>query len=583
MSSRELALSIPHICDDIVSHLSSKDIFNCTSVSREFHQLFSPYTWRRVVITGPGLYNSLRDIVRASDGNALVKNQHRVQVLASNQDELWDLFVECIDSPLETSAGSADVPISRYTLCAPFTNLVNLQAAPSTVEDRVSRTNPDFVNQVYGLVEHLPCLHTLCLGKFYSSDNMHIPQLAKIIRGHHSLKALVLCVDVFLLSLYRKLLWSCWNLEKLQVTARFYSVDKPDMAEESRLSEEEEQELDRWIAKNRPEVCAAAMEDKVNDDNDDTKTPFHLKEFTLYSDPSNGELGVTAPFLRRCRWLKKLRPPHMDAEDLLGVPGNDVRAVWRDLEHLDLRNLKRNWEVVSLSAIAMLICLGNELKSLVLAPNQNEYSGTAMSTQRMELVLLWHIESLVDLRLEGCSQFTSADLQFVLSSCPNLRSLIALTGISSDVQSADVRIEDPILQSCDVESADDWVCHGLQRLRIRIRNGNMSTAEYRRERAGIPRAIFRRIQRLEKLSDLQLCLVKPTWEDSGLPEESEDFPAWESSVETCGTQNLNDALEAFNSLKDLDGVWLQDLKDYVKLSGSDQRQDGVGEAKVGTF
>ncbi|KAG0342192.1 hypothetical protein BG000_006326 [Podila horticola] len=488
-----------------------------------------------------------------------------VQVLASNQDELWDLFVKRIDSPSETSAGSADIPISRYTLRVPFTNLVDLQAAPSTLEDRVSRTNPDFVNQVYGLVEYLPSLHTLCLGEFYSSDNMHIPLLARIIRGHRSLKTLVLRVDVFLLSLYRKLLWACWNLEKLQVTARFYSVDKPDMAEESRLSEEEEQELDRWIAENRPEICTAAMESEVNDDNEDTKIPFHLKEFTLYSDPSNGELGVTSPFLRRCRWLKQLRPPHMDAEDLLSVSGGDVRAVWRELEHLDLRNLNRNWEVVSLSAISMLFCLGNELRSLILAPNQNEYSGTALSTQRLASVLLWHVQSLVHLRLEGCSQFTGADLQSVLSSCPNLRSLEALTGLSNDPQPAGVRIEDPILQSCDVETADEWVCHGLQRMRIRIGNGDMSTAEYRQKRAGIPRAIFCRIQRLEKLRDLQLCLAKPIWEDSGLSGESEDIAAWESSVEMCGTQNLNDALEVFNSLKDLEGVWLRDLKDYVKL------------------
>ncbi|KAG0038653.1 hypothetical protein BGZ82_011306 [Podila clonocystis] len=565
MPPREFTLSIPHICDEIVSHLSSKDIFNCITVSREFYQIFSPYVWRRIVINGPDLYSSLRDVVRASDGNALVKNQHRVQVLASNQDELWNLFVERIDSLSETSAGSADVPISRYNLCAPFTNLVDLQAAPFTLEDRVSRTNPDFVKQVYGLVEHLPCLHTLCLGEFYSSDNMHVPMLAKIIRGHRSLKVLTVLVDVFLLSLYRKLLWACWNLERLQVTARFYSIDRPDMAEESRLSAEEEQELDRWLAENRPEVCAAAMEDSIQDDNDDTKTPFRLKEFTLNSDPSNGELGVTSPFLRRCRWLKQLRPPHMDAEDFLSVSGNEVRTVWRDLEHLDLRNLNRNWEVVSLSAIAMLFCLGNELRSLTLAPNQNVYSGTAMSAQRLSLVLLWHVNSLVHLRLEGCSQFTGADLQSVLSSCPNLRSLEALTAITNEGQPANVGIEDPILQSCDVETADDWVCHGLQRLRIRIRNGDMSTAEYRQERAGIPREIFCRIQRLEKLRDLQLCLVKPTWEDSGLPEDSEEVPAWESSVEMCGTQNLNDALEAFNSLKDLERVWLRDLKDYVKL------------------
>ncbi|KFH69406.1 hypothetical protein MVEG_04218 [Podila verticillata NRRL 6337] len=577
MPPRAFAFSIPHIREDIVSHLSSKDLFNCITVSREFYQLFSPYTWRRVVITGPGQCSSLHDVVLASDGKALVENQHKIQVLASNQDEIWDLFVKNIDPPSDAAAGSAVEPISRFTLCAPFTNLVGLQAAPSTLEDGVSRINPDFVSQVYGLVEHLPSLHTLCLGRFYSSDNMQIPLLAKIIRGHHSLKALVLRVDVFLLSLYRKLLWSCWNLEKLQVTARFYDIDRPDKAVENRLSEEEEQELDAWIAENRPEVYTAAKEEK-DGDKDDTKVPFRLKEFTFYIDPSNGELGVTLPFLRRCRWLRKLRPPHIDAEELLKITGSDVQAIWRDLEHLDMRNLNRNWQLVSLSAVTMLFCLGNGLRSLVLTPNHYEQSGTLTEpTQSLLTVLLWHVKSLVHLKLEGCSRFTGADLQSVLSSCPNLKSLEALTGTANLPQLDGVRIEDPILQSSDVETADDWVCLGLERLRLRIRNGDMSTIEHRRKRAGIPRAIFSRIQSLEKLRDLQLCLVRSTWEDSGLPEASEDLPEWESSVEKCGTENLNDALEALNSMNSLEGLWLRDMTDYINL---DLTKDKMEWAKL---
>lgn len=203
--------------------------------------------------------------------------------------------------------------------------------------------------------------------------------------------------------------------------------------------------------------------------------------------------------------------------------------------------------------------------------------------QTLQAVVALHATSLVDLNLLGCSIITGANLQTLMCSCPSLRSLVAL-GETMDhpppVQwkAQEIRNE-PCLDACAVEFANSWVCLGLERLRFQIRSGDMTTGEDQSYRAGIPRAICGLIKKLKQLRDLRLCLVKPTWEDSGLEQHSRDLPEWVSAVKVCGAKNINDALQVFGGLKELETLELRSLKGYIDVDSMNNAKKTWGKLK----
>jgi len=194
--------------------------------------------------------------------------------------------------------------------------------------------------------------------------------------------------------------------------------------------------------------------------------------------------------------------------------------LWLDLEHLDMANFEqtRRWgDKVCAELLVACATPKNRhggLRSLVLAPNVHGIAKT------LQTVLALHAATFVDLNLLGCSAITSANLQTILCSCPCLRSLVALDETLDHPLPVLWNIEkhgsDPCLDSCDVEFANSWVCLGLERLRLQIRNGDMSKDEDQSYMAGIPRAIYGLIKRLKHLLDLGLGLIKPPGKTLGL-------------------------------------------------------------------
>ncbi|KAF9390484.1 hypothetical protein CPC16_005069 [Podila verticillata] len=269
-----------------------------------------------------------------------------------------------------------------------------------------------------------------------------------------------------------------------------------------------------------PDVYAVTLNCSDNGKDNHRKVLFQLKEFHLYIDRFSEEYGVTFPFLRRCPKLQRLRLPRFDSDDLRKDITGQIVNLWPDLEHLDMINFEqtRRWgdevDAGLLVACATPKSRHGRLKSLVLAPSVRVIAKT------LQTVLALHTATLVDLNILGCSTITSANLQIILCSCPCLRSMVALGETPHHPPPVLWNIEknrsDPCLDSRDVEFANSWVCLGLERLRLQIRNGDMSKDEDRSYRAGIPRAIYGLIRRLKHLRDLRLGLMKPTWEDFGL-------------------------------------------------------------------
>ncbi|KAF9309561.1 hypothetical protein BG003_009607 [Podila horticola] len=576
MSGSHFALSIPHICDDVVRHLSKEDVRNCIMVSKEFHQTFVPYIWRTISVSERRSYKSLRTNILASDSQILFEAQSRIQTLSSVYGETWDLFVKHADTSSDASSDPTDTLVPQYSPRASFTNLTVLHALSNSDEVGCSINNPKYVSQLLAVIKYSPRLHELKIIDHCSLDNMQLTQFASIIRGHPSLKDLKIRADEIHCSVYRKILWACWNLDRLAIKATIATHNGLSMSDELSKSEEAERELDAWIAENRPDIYTAAKSKSRISKEEDVHLPFALKEFYIQTGHHDTEFGMTFQFLRRCPDLKRLRPPRIDSEELLESIQAAIPEHWPNLEHLDTSNFSPDrisgdrHDGDLLDACASFINRPGGLKSIVLAPTSNSRLDTARSIYTL------HAETLVDLNLVGCKGFGGYLVHRVLTTCPKLESLVALTETLDHPPPVKWKIgnikDDPVLAATILEYAANWVCLGLKTLRIQFCNMDMPCAEFRSYRAGIPKALRWQIERLVDLRDLRLCLEPPDWEDSELGE-------WFNEIQMWGTENMDDALEAFSGLQGLRTLELRNLKDYIDISSLDIAKSFWNELK----
>ncbi|KAG0085996.1 hypothetical protein BGZ92_008551 [Podila epicladia] len=397
---------------------------------------------------------------------------------------------------------------------------------------------------------------------------MQLTQLAGIIRGHPSLKDLTIKANEIRSSIYRKLLWALWNLERVAIKATIATHNEADKSDEVRKSEEAERELDAWIADNRPKRSTPTT--KEHRIGDEPRLLFTLKEFHIHTGYHDMDFGMSFQFLRRCPDLKRFRPPRIDSEDLLQSIMAAIPETWPNLEHLDMGNFSPNrssgdeHDAWLLAACSSSMRHTGGVKSIVLAPARFSRLQTAQT------IYIRYAYTLVDLNLIGCSSFEGHLLQKVLTTCHKLQSLVALTETLNHPPPFMWKIgnvkDDPILESANLEYAANWVCLGLKTLRIQFCSMDMSCGEYRSNRAGIPKALIWQIERLMNLRDLRLCLDPPTWKDSGFKEGDPELRWWFDTVKVWGRENLQSALTVFGGLWHLRTLELRNLRDYIDIS-----------------
>ncbi|KAG0342195.1 hypothetical protein BG000_006329 [Podila horticola] len=565
ISGRELALTIPHIRECIIFQLSAKDIHRCSRVSWEFHHLFAPYQWRSLSITRRYSFNSLRDKIRASDENTLAERQSKIHTLSSIYGATWDLFLERID-PCSHPLGSS-TPL--YALRTPFSNLTVLRALSTPKVVGISYNNCDYVPQLLTLVEHSHRLHELEMSYIGQGHSIQIAHLAKIIRDHPSLKNFKLSTQYILCHLYRKLLWGCWNMERVELTMLVYVDYENGLADETCHSVDDEKEFDTWFAQNRmPHRDASESDSDIKGKGKELNPilpEFKLKELYLYSRQCSHETGATFPFLRRCPHLERLRLPQVWSQAVLTGFAHMVSTSWPKLAHLDLHGLDTIRSPNDANEAALFTACSHHggLRSVSMSR-----SHVALPETMAALIGL-HGASLESVDLVGCCKVSSAHVQQLLSGCPNLRSFVAVCETLVRPEplwwTSRPTKADPSLQPHDVEYAEDWACVGLRTLRLQFSCGNMSTRERQASRAGIPRAIQQQIGRLEKLQDLRLCRdVSVGGGFKDLAETSfEEIENWEKATLSRGKENMKDALSIFSSLHELETLELRHLKEFV--------------------
>ncbi|KAF9390480.1 hypothetical protein CPC16_005065 [Podila verticillata] len=565
ISGRELALTIPHIRESIIHHLSAKDIRRLTRVSWELHHLFAPYIWRSLSISRRYCFNSLRDKIQKYDRRTLAEYQSKIHTLSSIYGETWDVFLERIITSSHTFSESTP-PL--YALRAPFTNLTVLRALSTTKVVGVPYNNSDYVNQLLTLIEHSPRLHELEMSYIGPGHSIQIARLAEIIRGHLSLKNFKLSTQYMICRLYRKLLWACWRLERIDLTMLVYVNYRQGEADEICNSVNDEKEFYTWFSQQytpRRDTPDIDSDTKGKGKEIDPILPeFKVKELYLYSRQSSHEIGATFPFLRRCPGLERLRLPQIWSQMVLTELSRMVPTYWPRLAHLDLQGLDTSRIPNDPNEAGMLTACGHHggLKSIALSRNHVALPET------LDTLLRLHAASLESLDLVGCYKVSSAHMQQLLSSCPNLTSFVAVCETLIRPQplwwTSRPTKADPSLQPHDVEYAVDWACLGLRTLRLQFSCGDVSTFERQACRAGVPRAIQRQIGRLEKLRDLRLCRDVSAGGFKDLAHMSyEEIENWDKATLARGKENMEDALAIFSCLHELETVELRHLKEFV--------------------
>ncbi|KAG0323937.1 hypothetical protein BG004_003590 [Podila humilis] len=597
-TTKGLALSIPHICDDIVDQLSSRlDILNAAKVSRAFYAAFSNYIWRDLKITTSSQLLALQDSIQfrspAGKQQIVSQRQPKIRSLTSNLGETWDMFVVVVvrqfDEPTTTTTTTTttiegikkkdkannNIPVTGYTLFAPFSNLTTLRAiAPWETDDdsssiqqqRQRKSNGHYAMQLVSIIHGSSRLQVLEMSHFCNDDKIPVNELAKVIRAHRSLKSVKISMGTISKKLYSVLLWACWNLEQLALIAAHGTQTFVRGHHQATTTEhQEEDNFLAWLAENRPsEITTTTTTTQELDvpKKKDINMVFKMRDLLLDSCNTDHDMDLSLGFLLRCGNLERLKLPQVYTHAEMAELSDFILAgSMPNLVHLDMGNFLNRQETRDrrdarlLSAFAVDTPSSSSssssssrkegLKAVVVGPSVYSLSLTVDALLNVGATL----ESIT---LVGCSLISSRNIHEILTVCSGLKSFVALSERDSRTE-----VNDPILQAITLEYSHGWTCLGLTSLRLRIESGGMSCGEDRCNRAGISQGLQRNIRELVELRDLRL-----SWDL-----EADDHEGFQDAVSMWASESMERALlTEFGALKKLETLELRGMSDYVSNS-----------------
>ncbi|KAF9386350.1 hypothetical protein CPB97_003813 [Podila verticillata] len=186
---------------------------------------------------------------------------------------------------------------------------------------------------------------------------------------------------------------------------------------------------------------------------------------------------------------------------------------WPNLEHLDMGTLDPGlhagdeFEARILARCATAKSRYGGLKSLVVAPSHSAIPST------MKMIHDHHSATLVHISLVDCYRVEGHHIQGLLSSCPHLKSFVAL---------CEYRIRPlPVIWTMEPVKDD-------------------------------PTFAARDVDE------------DHSWKDSGFREDEESrIEHWEGVIGTWGTLNVGDALQEFQNLEELETLELRNMKEFI--------------------
>ncbi|KAG0243217.1 hypothetical protein B0O80DRAFT_448479 [Mortierella sp. GBAus27b] len=227
-------------------------------------------------------------------------------------------------------------------------------------------------------------------------------------------------------------------------------------------------------------------------------------------------------------------------------------AIWTHMPNLHTIQVKWNksgsHNLTDKQIATLLSCSRNGWRVVIMSNNLN-FGNAALR------VLTLHYSTLVELLVDGCNGFTGKDLAQVLSSCPNLRILVAIDDeiYSEDVEFISIDAGMFIDQDPSTGILKTWPCESsLELLAIKISNiprpdvkrASASAEAYPGQGREIQNLVYERLARLASLQILWL---------GHCPEFIDDRPRYGHQVlqHDCLEMSLESGLEKLAGLKEM--------------------------------
>ncbi|KAF9570591.1 hypothetical protein EC968_001666 [Mortierella alpina] len=460
-STRATVFDIPLLVDLIARHLSSVDIYRCTLVSRYFHNVFQHCLYSCIYIHQMA---ALRKFSSREAASAFPRHISSVREVSTTFGACVTHLVKCL---------SPQAPDSTPTL---FRNLMVFEFHPKLTVT----VNED---SVLSLLEASPALQAVHLSGFRHASDPLIRSLAKIIRRKgRSLREFRLSGPRIGNATFCTLLWSCAAVEVLRM----------DLAPETRgpITHSAERALIlRALA--REALVSNGSQSHLAQAEATATTEFWQNtdriEFA-WKDLGRGDfltrLGteIALDLLQMCPYLERLSIPRLTMQSVFTQLAPVMATSMPHLQHLDFTHIGNH----AFAATRLMQSCKN-LNSLVL--NKLHFDASPL----LDALISGHGRSLQSLNIQKSTALSSQQLTLILSNCPHLISLYAVTSYDFSERYA------PLLSMKDMAMVPEesaWSCRDLEILHL----GYKSMGTF----IGIPEALRRLIGQLSKLTHLKL-------------------------------------------------------------------------------
>lgn len=513
---------IPHLQSQICLHLSNKDIYCCTFVSKEWSQNFSPYLWQDINIF---YKHQFKKMCVTLARRRIDHTRHLIRSLTIYYAKLAPLFLGQKEkyeararhkmhfsrhrrAYTDLASAMEHLSLDRTSTIAPvaFINLTVLRSCHHRCKASSGHDNAIYLDAILEIARSSPRLEQLEIGYLDYNDDVMTTELGQLIYTHPTLQDFALKAHGYVSSaLVRLLLRSGSGLRQLELHCVPSSYPMEYSDEEKRLM---------------LEMPPPVLQHLVLD----TSYSYWGTDQSLFS------------FLEQCTEIEALQPPKMYSTHwprfCSVIKSHLPRLKHVSLSHPDLTDgdcatllraladrQPRSMPVKSTETRRPYSRKKNrtevdEERQEMVHPQLESFNmknGEMLKSLTVETLIMCHNSTLTQVSVAGCRHISGADLHRMLMLLPNLIRFQA-TGDSSAFSYGRV---DPVLNVKDLlfpapheEDGEwhliPWACVDLKELHIRYQET---------EREPFPRQVYERISKLRHLEKLYVqrqAVVVPT-------------------------------------------------------------------------
>ncbi|KAF9105472.1 hypothetical protein BGX27_009613 [Mortierella sp. AM989] len=562
-----ILLSIPLIVDLVCLHLSCRDIYRCTLVSRDLYFTFNANIFSTINIQWRATFNKW---ARYDTQTLLASRLRTVKSITTVFGNAIQLLLQANSSSSSSPSPPMSIPNSAFHRLT-ILRCLHLPASPSNIIQNI-RQLPNILT----VVENSSNLELLELDFFDFGNNEITQRLLAAIRkkGQRLYEFRISNNRSITSKLVRQILWSCAAVQRLSIKIQLndewaqHDVDDEGYSDKEREEDLQLEAMAREALFNDNsklgQQLRQQLQSKVDAARRSEPTDMNALSFGFawveLNLPALGYKSVarTSFFstLRHCPLLERFTPPSIQGPYVFSKVLTEFKRhnpIPR-LEHLDLNYLDRSVSGRRTSQAVMLTYCKN-LKSVVLGKS---IAGS------IDSILVGNSHSLEKLVILRVASLSSENIQLVLKSCPSLKHFEALDVLRrfSNNNNGTARVNnkekknphmDPVLKMRELNSLtpeDDtsWVCLGLETLRL-CYLGQLGGI-------GIPKLLRKQVAKLTRLKDLRLhnvIWIKVNTSDCENDDDEDDDEK----------ESVRLALQEWNVLTHLVTLELRGLKSFV--------------------